>query len=353
MAKAQRTRTTAGKRGILARPLDSLIFLLPLLLFYEIVSLTRASRVVAFDVLKKFFDLFGYVGMWAPGLAVVIILVATHVASGEKWRVHWRQVGLMYVEVVLLAMPLLLLNWTVPLQARRLAYMSAANVIASEAVRPSNVIASEAERPSVAISNATQEIATPTCGGLAMTSWAGFAMTSWAGFAMTSWAGFAMTSWAGFAMTSWAGLAMTSWAGFAMTSWAGLAMTGTLNTVNLAAAPANDFVGRLAVGIGAGIYEELVFRLVLISVLVMIGLDFLKLRRVTVTVAAVAISALIFSAHHHYPIGNEPFIITRFLFRAMAGAYLAVVFWYRGYGPAAGCHAAYNVALTVIDPTIS
>jgi membrane protease YdiL (CAAX protease family) len=294
MAKAQRTRNASGHRGLLARPLDSLVFLLPLLLFYEIVSLTRASRVIAFDVLKQFFDLFGYVGVWAPGLAVVIILVATHVASGEKWRVHWRQVGLMYVEVVLLAMPLLLLNWTVPLQASRLAYVSTANVIASEA-----------ERPSVAISNAPQEIATPAGGGLAMTS------------------------------------------------WAGLAMTGTLNTVHLAAAPANDLVGQLAVGIGAGIYEELVFRLVLISILVMIGLDFLKMRRVTVTVAAVAISALIFSAHHHYPIGNEPFVITRFLFRTMAGAYLAVVFWYRGYGPAAGCHAAYNVALTVIDPTIS
>jgi hypothetical protein len=37
----------------------------------------------------------------------------------------------------------------------------------------------------------------------------------------------------------------------------------------------------------------------------------------------------------------------RFLFRTIAGVYLAIIFWYRGYGSAAGCHAAYNVGLVV------
>jgi len=39
------------------------------------------------------------------------------------------------------------------------------------------------------------------------------------------------------------------------------------------------------------------------------------------------------------------------LFRTMAGAYLAVIFWYRGYGSAAGAHAAYNVLLTLLRPS--
>jgi membrane protease YdiL (CAAX protease family) len=112
--------------------------------------------------------------------------------------------------------------------------------------------------------------------------------------------------------------------------------------------PANGSGGLiegLALGIGAGIYEELVFRLILISVLVMIGADLLKLGRSRVAIAAVVLSALAFAAHHHQPIGVEPFDLTRFAFRTIAGVYLALVFWYRGYGPAAGCHAAYNVAL--------
>ncbi len=106
---------------------------------------------------------------------------------------------------------------------------------------------------------------------------------------------------------------------------------------------------RLAMGVGAGIYEELVFRLVLLSLLVMIGVDLFRLDRTAVTVGAVVLSALAFAAHHHPPIGHEPFRWMPFLFRSIAGVYLAVVFWFRGYGPAAGCHAAYNVALTLLD----
>ena len=105
---------------------------------------------------------------------------------------------------------------------------------------------------------------------------------------------------------------------------------------------------RLALGIGAGIYEELVFRLVLISLVVMIGVDVLRLRQTTVAVVAVAVSSLAFAAHHHPPIGTEAFALVPFMFRTIAGVYLALVFWYRGYGPAAGCHAAYNVALALL-----
>ncbi len=60
---------------------------------------------------------------------------------------------------------------------------------------------------------------------------------------------------------------------------------------------------------------------------------------------AVLASALLFAAHHHKPFGAEAFVPSTFLFRSLAGAYLAVIFWFRGYGSAAGCHAAYNVAV--------
>ena len=104
----------------------------------------------------------------------------------------------------------------------------------------------------------------------------------------------------------------------------------------------------LVLGVGAGVYEELVFRLVLISVLVMIGHDLLGISNSTTLIAAVILSALAFSAHHHPPLGSEPFAMDRFLFRAAAGAYLGVLFVFRGYGPAAGTHAAYNVLVTLL-----
>ena len=48
-----------------------MVFLLPLIFFYELASFTQPNRVIAFDLLRWFIELFGRVGMWAPGLAVV------------------------------------------------------------------------------------------------------------------------------------------------------------------------------------------------------------------------------------------------------------------------------------------
>ncbi len=105
----------------------------------------------------------------------------------------------------------------------------------------------------------------------------------------------------------------------------------------------------IVTGIGAGIYEELVFRLILICMVVMIGHDLLKWSAGWTLALAVLISSVLFAAHHHAPMGSEPFHAARFFFRTIAGGYLALIFWYRGYGPAAGCHAAYNVALACLD----
>lgn len=222
----------ASKRGILARPLDALVFLLPLMLFYEFAASRRQEEVIASALLRQFLQLFGEAGMWAPGLAVVAILLATHVASREPWVIHIREVAFMYLEAIGMAVPLLLLNRVMPL-------MAAFEV-------PERV------------------------------------------------------------------------------------------------------VNRMALGIGAGVYEELVFRLILVSVIVLIGLDLLKLRERVVAIAAIGVSSVVFAMYHHVPIGPEPFVAGRFAFRAMAGLYLGVIFWFRGYGPAAGCHAAYNVALVAI-----
>jgi hypothetical protein len=93
----------------------------------------------------------------------------------------------------------------------------------------------------------------------------------------------------------------------------------------------------------------MVFRLVLISVIVMLGVDVLRMDRTVVAVVAVCGSSLAFAAHHHSPIGSEPFNVVRFAFRSVAGAYLALVFWFRGYGSAAGAHATYNVVIAAIS----
>ncbi len=94
--------------------------------------------------------------------------------------------------------------------------------------------------------------------------------------------------------------------------------------------------------IGAGIYEELLFRLILLSILAW-GLRKTGMKPRIATIAAVLLSSLIFAEAHHIGPGGLPFNGYDFLFRTLAGVFFAVVFIYRGFGIAAGCHAAYDI----------
>ena len=99
---------------------------------------------------------------------------------------------------------------------------------------------------------------------------------------------------------------------------------------------------------GAGIYEELVFRLICITVLAILFIDLFKLPRAMAAGLVILASALIFASIHHHPLGAEPFDGAKFTFRTIAGLYLAGLFVFRGFGIAAGCHALYNVIVVTL-----
>ncbi|MBA7658790.1 hypothetical protein ES703_66749 [subsurface metagenome] len=113
--------------------------------------------------------------------------------------------------------------------------------------------------------------------------------------------------------------------------------------------PGQSVLANIVTGIGAGIYEELVFRLILICVLMLLFQDALKLTHKNSIVLSVLISAALFSAHHHIDFlsgqlnPRDPFNWTEFGFRTIAGVYFAVLFAIRGFGITAGTHAFYNI----------
>lgn len=103
---------------------------------------------------------------------------------------------------------------------------------------------------------------------------------------------------------------------------------------------------ELLVAVGAGIYEEFLFRLVLISLVMLICVDVFGLRKDVVAAAAVLVGAALFSLYH-LPVeqitGEEAFPWGTFLFRAAAGGYLGAMFVFRGFAIAVGGHIVYNV----------
>ena len=104
---------------------------------------------------------------------------------------------------------------------------------------------------------------------------------------------------------------------------------------------------RVSLSLGAGLYEELVFRVLLVG-----GLAFLLNRlfarpaapdsRMAYGAAAV-IGALLFSAIHYVGPFGDSFQVASFLFRFLFGLAMNAIFLLRGFAVAAWTHALYDV----------
>ncbi len=118
--------------------------------------------------------------------------------------------------------------------------------------------------------------------------------------------------------------------------------------------------------LGAGIYEEVLFRLLLLPAM-FLGLRAMLIPRRTAAVTAVLSSSLLFSlAHYVSPTSGDTLlsisaftqatqhvVATRdawfgFGFRVLAGVIFAVLFLLRGFGITVGCHALYDLLVGVL-----
>ena len=109
-------------------------------------------------------------------------------------------------------------------------------------------------------------------------------------------------------------------------------------------------LGKVSLAIGAGIYEELIFRMALISLLHTLFVDAMRLGERWGIGIAIAVSAVLFAMYH--PLGAEGGGIdwSRATFYVGAGAYFGVLYVMRGFGIAVGAHAAYDLLAVVALP---
>lgn len=99
----------------------------------------------------------------------------------------------------------------------------------------------------------------------------------------------------------------------------------------------------LVMSLGAGIYEEFLFRLLLIGGLMAVFIDVMKFQKRPAMIFAAVLASFIFAACHFQPIAAEQFDAARFALRLLGGGYLALLYLSRGLGVSALCHAAFNV----------
>jgi hypothetical protein len=102
---------------------------------------------------------------------------------------------------------------------------------------------------------------------------------------------------------------------------------------------------KIHLAVGAGIYEEFLFRLMFISLMLLIFVDVFALPKDIVVGAAIILGSVAFSLYHFSLdeiTGPDPFPWARFTFYAAAGLYLALLFVVRGFAIAVGAHILYN-----------
>ena len=110
-----------------------------------------------------------------------------------------------------------------------------------------------------------------------------------------------------------------------------------------------SFGTQLVTSLGAGIYEELLFRVLLTGGLVLAAKVVLGWEGARGKVLAVILSALIFSAFHYIGSLGDRFTLESFVFRAIAGVVFSALYVTRGLGVTAWTHALYDVLLTVLQ----
>lgn len=104
--------------------------------------------------------------------------------------------------------------------------------------------------------------------------------------------------------------------------------------------PMNPFE-KIVMAAGAGFHEELIFRVALFAGGAWIFAR--KMKRSRAIVLAFVVSSLLFSAVHYIGPLSDDFTIASFLFRFLAGAFLAAVYHFRGFAVAVYTHALYDV----------
>jgi lysylphosphatidylglycerol synthetase-like protein (DUF2156 family) len=102
-------------------------------------------------------------------------------------------------------------------------------------------------------------------------------------------------------------------------------------------------VVSLVLSIGAGVNEEIVFRLLLVAVLTYIFSDLLGARERPAFAVAALVSALLFSGAHYVGRYGDAFSVDTFVFRALAGLVFAGICRWRSFAVAAYTHAIYDI----------
>jgi hypothetical protein len=101
-------------------------------------------------------------------------------------------------------------------------------------------------------------------------------------------------------------------------------------------------IEKLYLAIGAGIFEEFIFRFIFIGLFSTLFFKIFKINKNSIFFPILLCSSLIFSSFHYIGIFGDTFEWKSFLLRFTAGGYLGLIFYLRGFAICAISHIFYD-----------
>ena len=108
------------------------------------------------------------------------------------------------------------------------------------------------------------------------------------------------------------------------------------------------FGTRFVMSLGAGVWEETIFRLGIMTGVAVLLEKVLGFGRWVAVAVALLASSILFSAMHHIPPYGDPLQLGVFVFRVLAGCFFGLVYWYRGFAIAVYTHALYDIYVLLL-----
>ncbi|MBF0351623.1 MAG: CPBP family intramembrane metalloprotease [SAR324 cluster bacterium] len=111
--------------------------------------------------------------------------------------------------------------------------------------------------------------------------------------------------------------------------------------------PLSNSIQSIALSLGAGLFEEFFFRVILLNVLYF-GLLFLLKKPLLSGIIAILLASFLFSLSHYFGNMADSFNLYSFLFRWFAGLLFTLLYFLRGFGITAYTHAFYDIRILLL-----
>lgn len=334
------------------RPLHGLVFLAPLIIAYELglvsVLSQRGGGIETVEAHRALLQVLSRVGfppevlLSLGGVVLAVLLLTWHFIRRDPWRIDGTTIVGMAAEAIVLTLPLLAFGSVLAGLAR-----PAAAPVASFGPPPSPAI--------VAIAPAGGVRASGSPAGLDAAPHAGTSAAPHAAEGAPHAAPHAAAGARGGIVPVARRVPLPDRSGGHVN--ADVVDTGpeTGNGANpnapdgaAPALPRRNVAGNLAISIGAGLYEELFFRWILIAIVHVLLVDVARLSDRVGLGFAILCSAAAFAFYHDLSGPDGTIDFRRLTFFLVAGIYFGLIFAVRGYAMVAGVHAAYDVATVVL-----